>query len=87
MWRFPNKSATRLRVAAVLSALLVPIAMLSCGSDSSGRAGGDAVIGSRIIDEGRIYTFDEFTAVGFKKNKKYDVSELPAAESAYYGFW
>ena len=45
------------------------------------------MIGARVIDEGRLYTFDEFTAVGFKKNKSYDVSELPAAESAYYGFW
>ena len=86
MWRLPNISAIRLRVAAVLSALLVPIAMLGCGSDSSGGAGGDAAIGARVIDEGRLYTFDEFTAVGFKKNKKYDVSELPSAESAYYGF-
>jgi len=87
MWRLPNISATWLAVAAAFSVLVVPIAMLGCGSDSSGGAGGDAVIGARVIDEGRIYTFDEFTAVGFKKNKKYDVSELPSAESAYYGFW
>ena len=87
MWRLPNISATRLTIAAVLSALLVPIALPGCGSDSPGGGGGDAAIGARVIDEGRLYTFDEFTAVGFKKNKSYDVSELPAAESAYYGFW
>ena len=87
MWRLPNISAIRLTIAAVLSALLVPIALPGCGSDSPGGGGGDAAIGARVIDEGRLYTFDEFTAVGFKKNKSYDVSELPAAESAYYGFW
>lgn len=69
-----------------MAVLLVPVAMLGCGSDA-GEAAGEAVIGARVSDEGRTYTFDEFTAVGFKKNKTYDVSELPAAESAYYGFW
>lgn len=87
MWRLPKYSAIRLNaVALVMAVLLVPVAMLGCGSDA-GEAAGEAVIGARVSDEGRTYTFDEFTAVGFKKNKTYDVSELPAAESAYYGFW
>ena len=43
--------------------------------------------GTRKIDSDRILKFDDFKAVGFKKDKTYDVSELPGAEAAYYGFW
>ncbi len=87
MWRLPKYPAIRLSVVAtILAVLLVPVVMLACGSDAGGTAG-EAVIGARVSDEGRTYTFDEFTAVGFKKNKTYDVSELPEAESAHYGFW
>ncbi len=28
-----------------------------------------------------------FKAIGFKKSKTYDVSELPGAQEGYYGFW
>ncbi|MDP6665871.1 MAG: hypothetical protein QF357_00565 [Dehalococcoidia bacterium] len=80
-----NDSGIRLPVVALILAFVV-LVVVGCGSDSGGAAS-EAVVGARVSDDGRSYTFDEFTAVGFKKNKSYDVSELPSAESAYYGFW
>ncbi len=64
------------------------IALTACGSDSGGASGGgDPVIGETVSEAGKTYSFEDFTAVGFKKGKEYDVSELPGAESAFYGFW
>ena len=33
------------------------------------------------------YSIKDFEKIGFKISKKYDVSELPGATSAFYGFW
>ena len=41
----------------------------------------------KIVDSGSIYTVDDFTAFGFKKSKTYNVTELPSADAAVYGFW
>ncbi|MBM32355.1 MAG: hypothetical protein CL764_05805 [Chloroflexi bacterium] len=34
-----------------------------------------------------IFSQESFEKIGFKFKKEYDVSELPDAENAYYGFW
>ena len=41
----------------------------------------------KITDTERIFTVKDFLSVGFKQSKDYDVTELPAATSAIYGFW
>ena len=35
-----------------------------------------------ITPSERIFTFDDLTSVGFKKNRNYDVSDLPGAKDA-----
>ena len=35
----------------------------------------------------QIFSLDDFTSVGYKKNRTYDVSELPEATGAWFGFW
>ena len=64
--------------------------LAACGEDN-----GQAVLGEssnesaswRITPTDRIYTLEDFTNIGFKKSKTYDVVDLPQAESAYFGFW
>jgi hypothetical protein len=82
--------ATSLRLRLLFSVSILSLGFLvftACGNDSGGASGGDLVIGALVSEEGKTYSFEDFTAVGFKKGKEYDVSELPGAESAFYGFW
>jgi hypothetical protein len=84
------------RLASVLPALhlLIALAALStaaaaCGpsiSDDEGTGASVPEAGS-IISSDRTYAIADFEAAGFKKSKTYDVSGLPKAVSAYYGFW
>ena len=81
---------------ATLRVMLLPLLALfftflaACGEDN-----GQAVLGEssnesaswRITPTDRIYTLKDFTNIGFKKSKTYDVVDLPQAESAYFGFW
>lgn len=80
---------SRRRIIAVTILAIIAMLLTACGTDSGGAAAGGAedVAGTRKIDPDRILTFDDFKAIGFKKAKTYDVSELPGAEAAYYGFW
>jgi hypothetical protein len=82
--------ATSLRLRLLFSVSILSLGFLvltACGNDSGGASGGDLAIGALVSEEGKTYSFEEFTAIGFKKGKEYDVSELPGAESAFYGFW
>ena len=40
----------------------------------------------KITDTEKIFTIDDLTKTGFKKNKTYKTDDLPGANSAYYGF-
>jgi hypothetical protein len=40
----------------------------------------------KITSTEKIFTIDDLTKTGFKKNKTYKTDELPGANSAYYGF-
>ena len=40
-----------------------------------------------ISDPGKIITFEDLKSIGYKKNKTYDVTDLPGATGAWYGFW
>ncbi len=87
MQLFSLKLPAQLITVTILAAVTVLIA--ACGTDSGGAAAGDAGDGTGIrkIDPSRVVTLEDFTAIGFKKSKSYDVSELSGAEAAYYGFW
>ena len=41
----------------------------------------------KILPASGSLSISDFLAVGFKQSKQYDVTGLPAAQSAYYGFW
>jgi len=41
----------------------------------------------QISDDGNSHSIQDFLEIGFKINKEYDVSELPLAEAAFWGFW
>jgi len=41
----------------------------------------------KISNENEVYTIENFKNIGFKINKEYDVSELDAAQGAWFGFW
>ena len=72
------------KIAAVfLLGILSAALFTACGSDS-GASGGEVAI-ERVVDDGRIYTVEEFEALrpsGVKTVKDYDVDELPAALGA-----
>lgn len=55
--------------------------ILACGS-SEGTESLEIVTPSE-----QIFTLDDFISVGYKKNRTYDVSELPGATGAWFGFW
>ncbi|MAS50621.1 MAG: hypothetical protein CL712_01635 [Chloroflexi bacterium] len=40
-----------------------------------------------ITPSEQIFSLEDFTSVGYKKNRTYDVSELPGANGAWFGFW
>ena len=42
---------------------------------------------SKITETGTSFTTEDFLSIGFKQSKDYDVTELPGATSAIYGFW
>lgn len=65
--------------------LLIAVALfaVSCGSSS----GSDSAGVAKITPSDTIYSLGDLTAIGFKKDKTFDVEGLTAATHAYYGFW
>ncbi len=84
--RQANSGKARLLILLLAVAALA-IAAVACGSDSSG--GGSSSDGpiAKINDTSRIYTIQDFTDAGFKKNKIYSVEGLPQALEVLYGFY
>ena len=71
-----SPSALRLMVALAL------VFAIACG-------GGDGknTEPQKILQASGSLSVSDFLAVGFKESKQYDVTGLPGAQSAYYGFW
>ena len=69
---------------ALLFSTLAILAILSCGNESSNQSGGAF---QKISREDKSLTIEDLKAVGFKKSKTYDVTELTGADSAHFGFW
>lgn len=87
-WTKSHRQAFAITIIAIVALLVA-----ACGTDSDGVAAGGSssasqdLTGSRKIEPERVLTLDDFKAIGFKKDKTYDVSELPGAEAAHFGFW
>jgi hypothetical protein len=58
------------------------VSAIACGSGEE-----KSTEPQKILPASRSLTLSNFLAVGFKKSKQYDVTGLPSAQSAYYGFW
>ncbi|MBT3554437.1 MAG: hypothetical protein HN926_04165 [Chloroflexi bacterium] len=82
---------SNLLIARLCVLIVVVLFAASCGSDGGGGSALDLdesdLVGTRMIDPERQLSFEDFKTVGFKKNTKYDVSELREAQEAYFGFW
>jgi len=78
----------RRRTYLLSSAAFVLVVVSGCGSE--GDAGRDEPVDigfQRISTAARTYTVGDFSAVGFRASKRYDIEELPKAIDAWYGFW
>jgi len=64
----------------------VSLAAVACGSEASEPSGAAPATGG-IVASPRIYAFADLEAAGFKNSKTYDVTGLPKAVAAHYGFW
>jgi hypothetical protein len=70
-------------VLPILGILMITLA--ACGSSDAAQSQIDEFI--QITPAERIFTIDDFKAVRFKTNTEYDVTDLPGATSAWFGFW
>lgn len=59
----------------------------ACGTDDGSPASGGAGSGQDVAPATTQFTLEDFTEIGFKVAKQYDVEGLTAAESAAFGFW
>ena len=56
--------------------------VVGCGEPET-----DKIALDKITDNANYYSIEDFTEVGFKINKEYDVSALENARGAWFGFW
>ena len=64
------------------------IALVSCGvADDVPAAEGQEESIENVIPSDQLFTVDDFSAVGFKVAKQYNVDGLTAATGAWFGFW
>jgi hypothetical protein len=75
----------KLGIALVSGTLITLLA--ACGGSSSGTSGTPDVEYQRVMTVDKTFSIDDVKALGYKIAKSYDVSELPEASGAYYGFW
>ena len=65
-----------------LYSILIAAFVISCGESASNEKMLDIITPSE-----KTYSFDDLKSMGFKKNREYDVENLPGASEAYFGFW
>lgn len=69
-------------VAGALLAALAIALFAACGGSSDSDGGIE-----RVVATDSVLSFEQFTAAGMKRSKEYDVTDLPGADAAFYGFW
>ena len=86
----PPLSYSRLMNKTLISIIalttLLSVFAIACGSNS-GDGPHEADQLQKITASDRIFTAEDFLAIGMKKSKEYDVTGLTGATSAIYGFW
>ena len=81
----PLLNSLSLRYLVPALGLMLLIALAACGSSDSAASQTESF--EKITPSERIFSIDDFKAVRFKTNKEYDVTELPSATAAWFGFW
>lgn len=64
---------------------LLLVVFVACGSSDGTSAQGKSF--QKVTPSERFFTFDDFSPIGFKVSKEYDVEGLTAATGALFGFW
>ena len=87
-WRACGRSWSRWAVIVAVPVAAV-FAFVACGS---GAGSGDTSTGEeeafgKVSSSARIYSLEDFAAIGFRTSKEYNVDGLPRAVAAWYGFW
>jgi hypothetical protein len=77
---------TSRRFLVVIAALSL-LTLAACGGSGSTDSNESTTEYVRVITTDKTFTIDDVKALGYKVAKSYDVSELPDASGAYYGFW
>jgi hypothetical protein len=74
------------RLFLISALLLIALALtVACGSSSDSETAASGL--ARITPSETVYELDDLLAIGFKKDKSFDVEGLTEATSAHYGFW
>jgi len=73
--------STVLIAGGLLSCLLL---LLACTTGARTDKGGAF---QKVTPATRVYSHEDFDAIGFKTRKQYNVEGLPEAVGAWYGFW
>jgi len=70
----------------VLGVALLLISGTACGSDEDPDSQ-ERTESRNVTPSVEVFTFDDLAAIGFKKQKEYDVEGLTAATGAWFGWW
>ena len=74
------------RSAAVAGLLLALVAATACGTEAEVETPAEPSVQGPVASD-RVYTIEDLLASGFKKDKQYDVEELPGGIDAWLGYW
>ncbi|MEC9450983.1 MAG: DUF6810 family protein [Chloroflexota bacterium] len=67
-----------------ITTLIITLILISCSS-AEGESNSESL--DVVTNSEKIFSMEDFYSVGFKDNRSYDVSELPGASDAVFGFW
>ena len=67
--------------------LAISLVLVIVFSSCTNQADTDDELQKKTNNNGEIYSIENFTIVGFKVVKEYDVSELEESSGAWFGFW
>jgi len=73
-------------IAAAAALALTGVTACRSGADT-GSQGEAAFEFQKVTPSDRVYSHEDFDAIGFKTRKQYNVEGLPEAVGAWYGFW
>ncbi len=75
------------RLVSILTAAMLPLLMLACGSDAEDGSGAADVGFQQVMAIEDSFVEEDLDAIGFKTSRSYDLEGLPGASAAVFGFW